>query len=71
MDFAVKNNQSNWEYYQVACSTWQETTWEREIRPFEMIKDYNRRTLLTMDVEPETSYKGIQKMNVIDWLMRD
>ncbi len=69
MDFAVMNNEGDWEYYQVAWSTWQETTWEREIRPFEVIKDYNKRTLLTMDVEPESSHKGIQKKNVIDWLL--
>ena len=71
MDFVVKTPQGETEYYQVAWSTWQETTWEREIRPFELIKDYNRRTLLTMDIEPESSYKGIQKMNVIDWLLKE
>lgn len=71
MDFVVKTPQGETEYYQVAWSTWQETTREREIRPFELIKDYNRRTLLTMDIEPESSYKGIQKMNVIDWLLKE
>jgi len=38
------------------------------MRPFELIKDFNRRILLTTDVEPVTTYKGIQKLNVIDWL---
>lgn len=71
VDFVVNTPQNNREYYQVAWSTKEESVWEREIRPFELIKDYNKRTLLTMDVEPESSYKGIQKMNVIDWLLKD
>lgn len=71
MDFVVQTKQGNTEYYQVAWSTWDESVWQREIRPFELIKDYNNRILLTMDVEPESSYKGIQKVNVIDWLLGD
>lgn len=71
IDFVAKTPLGDIEYYQVAWSTWQESTWEREIRPLEMIKDFNKRTLLTMDVEPESSYKGIQKMNVIDWLLKE
>jgi predicted AAA+ superfamily ATPase len=69
MDFAVMTNKGDWEYYQVAWSAREQSTFEREMRPFELVKDYNRRTLLTMDVEPETTYKGIQKINVIDWLL--
>lgn len=71
MDFVVQTKQGDTEYYQVAWSTWQESVWQREIRPFELIKDFNKRTLLTMDVEPESSYKGIQKINVIDWLLKE
>lgn len=71
MDFVVQTKQGDTEYYQVAWSTWDESVWQREIRPFELIKDYNKRTLLTMDVEPESSYKGIQKVNVIDWLLKE
>ena len=71
VNFVVKTPQGDREYYQVAWSTREESVWQREIRPFELIKDYNRRTLLTMDVEPESSYKGIQKRNVIDWLLVD
>lgn len=70
VDFVVKTPQGDREYYQVAWSTREESVWQREIRPFELIKDYNKRTLLTMDVEPESSYKGIQKQNVIDWLLK-
>ncbi len=71
VDFVVNTPQNDREYYQVAWSTKEESVWEREIRPFELIKDYNKRTLLTMDIEPESSYKGIQKTNVIDWLLKD
>jgi len=70
VDFAVMTNVGDWEYYQVAWSATEQSTFEREMRPFELIKDYNKRTLLTMDVEPESSYKGIQKVNVIDWLLK-
>ncbi len=69
IDFVVKTPKGDREYFQVAWTTREESTFEREIQPFELIKDYNKRTLLTMDVEPETSYKGIQKNNVIDWLL--
>lgn len=69
VDFLIKTPQGDREYYQLAWTTREQSTFEREIRPFELIKDYNKRTLLTMDVEPETSYKGIQKINAIDWLL--
>ena len=71
VDFVVKTPQGDQSYFQVAWTTSEEATWQREIRPFEKINDYNRRVLLTMDVEPESSYKGIQKINVIDWLLQN
>lgn len=71
IDFVVKTPQGDREYYQVAWSTKEQSTFDREIRPFELVKDYNKRILLTTDVEPDTSYKGIQKINVIDWLLKE
>lgn len=71
IDFVVKTPLGDREYYQVAWSTKEQSTFEREIRPFELVKDYNKRILLTTDVEPDTSYKGIQKINVIDWLLKN
>jgi predicted AAA+ superfamily ATPase len=71
MDFAVMTNGGDWEYIQVAWTAKEESTFLREMRPFELIKDFNRRILLTTDVEPVTIYKGIQKINVIDWLLSD
>lgn len=59
------------EYIQVAWSTKEQSTFEREIRPFELIRDFNRRILQTTDVKPEITDKGIQKINVIDWLLKE
>jgi predicted AAA+ superfamily ATPase len=69
IDFVVRKPNGEREYLQVAWTTKEQSTFEREIRPFELIKDFNRRILLTTDVEPVTTYKGIQKINVIDWLI--
>ncbi|HRO76151.1 MAG TPA: ATP-binding protein [Crocinitomicaceae bacterium] len=71
IDFVIQTPQGEREYIQVAWTAKEQSTFEREIRPFEKIKDYNKRILLTTDVEPITSYKGIQKINVIDWLLAD
>jgi predicted AAA+ superfamily ATPase len=35
------------------------------------VKDFNKRILLTADIEPPSSYKGIEKINVIDWLLNN
>jgi len=71
IDFVVRKTGGEQEYIQVAWTTKEHSIFEREIRPFEIIKDYNRRTLITTDVEPVTNYKGIQKLNVIDWLLEN
>lgn len=71
IDFVIRKNNGEQEYIQVAWTTKEQSTFEREIRPFELVKDFNRRILLTTDVEPITTYKGIQKINVIDWLLEN
>jgi predicted AAA+ superfamily ATPase len=71
IDFVLRKSDGTQEYIQVAWTAKEQSTFEREIKPFELIKDYNRRTLLTTDVEPITTYKGIQKINVIDWLLEE
>lgn len=71
IDFVVQKTNGEQEYIQVAWTAKEQSTFEREIRPFELIKDFNRRILLTTDIEPVTTYKGIQKINVIDWLLED
>ncbi len=71
IDFVIRKNNGEQEYIQVAWTTKEQSTFEREIRPFELVKDFNRRILLTTDVEPITTYKGIQKINIIDWLLEN
>jgi len=71
IDFVVQTPKGTTEYIQVAWTAKEETTFLREMRPFELIKDFNKRILLTTDVEPVISYKGIQKINIIDWLLEE
>jgi len=71
IDFVARTQQGTTEYIQVAWTAKEESTFEREMRPFERIKDFNKRILLTTDIEPVTTYKGIQKLNVIDWLLEE
>ena len=71
IDFVVRKSNGEQEYIQVAWSTKEQSTFDREIRPFELINDFNRRILLTTDVEPETTCKGILKINIIDWLLKE
>lgn len=56
------------EYYQVAYTVNDEKTLNREISAFDRIKDNYPKYLLTMDYD-NTNISGIQKMNVIDWLL--
>ena len=71
IDFVARKPGMEREYLQVAWTAKDESTFQREMRPLELIKDFNKRTLLTTDVEPVTSYKGIHKINVIDWLLEE
>ena len=71
IDFVVRKLNGEQEYIQVAWTAKEQSTFEREMLPFELIKDFNKRILLTTDVEPMTVYKGIQKINVIDWLLEN
>ena len=43
IDFVVRKTNGEQEYIQVAWTTKEQSTFEREIRPFELIKDFNRR----------------------------
>lgn len=69
IDFVATKASGEREYIQVAWTAKEHSTFEREIRPFELVKDYHKRILLTTDVEPATTYKGIKKIQVIDWLL--
>jgi len=57
------------EYYQVALSVRDEAAFEREMRSLKAIKDNYPKILLTMDDDPPFNNNGIQKINVLDWLL--
>lgn len=72
VDFVVVTDQGHFEYYQVSETTLAAETLERELRPFQSIQDHYPKYLLTMDfIQPAANYDGIQKKNIIDWLLED
>ena len=68
IDFVAINSKGI-EYYQVAETVRDETTLQRELAPLDAIRDHYPKYILTNDIEPETSYNGIRKINVVDWLL--
>lgn len=68
IDFVAINSKGI-EYYQVSETVKDEKTLHRELSPLENIKDHYPKYILTGDITPETSYNGIRKINVIDWLL--
>ena len=56
------------EYYQVAFTVNDENTLKREISAFKRINDNYPKYLLTLDYD-NVNIDGIQKLNVIDWLL--
>ena len=82
IDFVTIDGE-NVAYYQVSASTLDELrekeketldekTLERELAPYKKVKDNYPKYLLTLDeVFREANYEGIQKLNVIDWLLKE
>ena len=68
VDF-VTENRDGLKYYQVALTTRDETVLERELRSLRKTGDHYPKYLLTLDMDLETDYDGITKINVIDWLL--
>ncbi len=68
VDFVAINSKGV-EYYQVSESVKDESVLNRELKALDSIKDHNPKFLLTGDIDPETSYNGIRKINIIDWLL--
>jgi hypothetical protein len=69
IDFVVQKPNNEREYYQVAFTVNDEKTIKREISAFGTIKDNYPKYLLTLDFD-NTSIEGIQKLNVVDWLLK-
>lgn len=70
VDF-IASNMDNLIYYQVCASVLSEETLKRELRPLDKITDHYPKYILTLDNLPTSSYNGIKRMNVIDWLLTD
>ena len=57
-------------YYQISASVLDESTLKRELSPLQALRDNYPKYLLTLDeVFREADYEGIQKRNVLDWLL--
>jgi hypothetical protein len=70
VDFVVQKPNNKKEYYQVAFTVNDEKTLKREISSFNNIKDNYPMFLLTLDFD-NTNTNGIQKLNVVDWLLNE
>lgn len=68
IDFVVQNQKGVTEYYQVAYTAKEESTLQRELRPFEKLNDNYRKILLTTD-ELEFNNNGIEQLNIEKWLL--
>jgi predicted AAA+ superfamily ATPase len=70
IDFVVQNPVGERAYYQVAWTTYNSATLERELRAFAKIRDNYPKYLITTDPGNNT-IEGIRKINVIDWLLKE
>lgn len=70
IDF-VAENRDGLKYYQVALTVRDEKTLERELKSLQRTGDHYPKILLTLDMDLETDYDGITKINVIDWLLKE
>jgi len=68
VDFIVQKANNERAYYQVAYTVNDEKTFEREVSSFRNIRDNYPKYLLTLDYD-NIIIDGIQKNNVIDWLL--
>ena len=69
VDF-VAENKEGFTYFQVAYTTRDTETLDRELNSLKNINDHYPKFILTMDIDPEVDYDGIRKMNVLDWLLK-
>ena len=70
IDF-VAEDRDGLKYYQVALSVRDENVLKRELRSLQKTGDHYPKVLLTLDMDLETDYDGITKVNVVDWLLKD
>ncbi len=68
VDFVVRNKDGYTQYIQVAYTVKEPKTLERELAPFNKIRDFNERLLITMDYETG-NHNGVKQINAIDWIL--
>jgi len=68
VDFLVQKPNNEREYYQVAYTVNDEKTFEREFSSLRTLRNSYPKFVLTLDYDNST-IDGIQKKNVIDWLL--
>lgn len=68
VDFVVQHHNGTRSYYQVAYTANDEKTLKREISSLKNIRDSYPKYLLTLDYDT-SNIDGIQRLNVIDWLL--
>jgi len=68
VDF-VAENRDGLKYYQVALSVRDEKVLERELKSLQKTGDHYPKYVITLDMDLESDYEGITKINVIDWLL--
>jgi predicted AAA+ superfamily ATPase len=68
IDFVAVAPNGETEYIQVSYTVRDETTLKRELSSLMAVRDFHKRTLLTMDLDAQTSYEGIAKVNVLEWM---
>ncbi len=68
IDF-VAENRDGLKYFQVALTVRDEKVLERELRSLQKTGDHYPKYLITYDMDMETDYDGITKINIVDWLL--
>lgn len=69
VDFVAEKNGVK-EYFQVSYLLESDKTKERELKPLLDIKDNYAKYLLTLDDLPDSDFEGVQRMNLINWLLK-
>ncbi|MBO5817920.1 MAG: ATP-binding protein [Paludibacteraceae bacterium] len=69
VDFIVQYHDGTRAYYQVAYTANDEKTLKRELSSLRNIRDSHPKYLLTLDFDT-SNIEGIQRVNVIDWLLQ-
>lgn len=67
VDFVTQDEYGK-KYIQVAASTRDEKTLERELRSLQKIPDHYPKVILTLDNDPVADYDGIRRMNALEYL---